>query len=80
MGIPRTTKHDRAPGVKAPRGRPASRRKPLREKLFRAGITYRQVAAVAERSYRTVRAHVDSLIHSPAVDAAIRKLLNGGPA
>jgi hypothetical protein len=68
-------KHGAPTPVKArPRGRNATRKKPLRERLWRAGVTYGEVAVLAKRSHRSVRAHIDGDIFSPAIHRAIEEL------
>jgi hypothetical protein len=72
-----TKKHSTRQAVKiAPyrRGRPSGRRKPLKEQLLRAGVTYVVVARESNRSYRTVQEHINGTFFSPAVQAAIDKL------
>ena len=61
-----------------PPGRPSARKKPLRDRLYRSGITYQQVADLAKRAHVTVRFHVDGRFDSPAVRAAIEQLLTNG--
>lgn len=61
--------------VKPSPGPPANKKKPIRNRLYRAGITYGQVATRAGRAHVSVRAHIDGRIFSPAIDQAIRELL-----
>lgn len=73
-----TRKHGTGPAVKLSpairRGRPSARRKPLKERLFLAGVTYAQVATVAKKHRRTVSEHINGRFFSPNVQAAIDKL------
>jgi hypothetical protein len=64
---------------KPPAGRPSVRRKPIRSHLFRASVTYTEVAALARRSVRTVRAYVDGALYSIPVSDAIERLAPGAP-
>lgn len=70
-----TPKHVTRPAVNNRlRGRPSARRKPLKERLFAAGVTYAQVAEAAGRHRRTVTEHINGTFFSEPVQSAIDKL------